>query len=91
MFAAAAFDPKYETYIVHIESVSSNTSSSFSPLELDVHSSRRHQVSGLIAKEALTKVPAEYSDFADVISPDLLSELPEHTGINDHAKKLVDG
>ena len=45
----------------------------------------------MIAEEALTKVPAKYLDFADVFFPDLASELPEHTGINDYAIKLVDG
>ena len=45
----------------------------------------------MIAEEASTKVLAEYSDFADVFSPDLASELPEHTRINDHAIELVDG
>ena len=52
---------------------------------------RRPQVSGLIAEKAPTKVPAKYSDFADVFSPDLISKLPEHTGINDHVIELVDG
>ena len=85
-FVAAALDPEHETYVVHVASLSST------PLApLDVHPSRRPQVSGLIAEEAPTKVPAEYSDFADVFSPDLASELPEHTGINDHAIELVDG
>ena len=64
---------------------------SSSPLKLDVHPSRRPQVSGLIAEEAPTKVSAEYSDFADVFSLDLASKFPEHTGINDHAIKLVNG
>ena len=92
-FAAAALDPEHKTYIVHVGSVSSDASpsSSASQLELDVHPSRRPQISGLIAEEAPTTVPAEYSDFADVFSPDLASELPEHTGINDHAIELVDG
>ena len=45
----------------------------------------------MIAKEAPTKVPAEYSDFADVFSPDLAFELPEHNGINDHVIELVKG
>ena len=45
----------------------------------------------MIAEEVPTKVPAEYSDFADVFSPDLASELLEHTGINNHAIELVDG
>ena len=85
-FAAAALDPEHETYVVHVASLSS------APLvaSLDVHPSRRPQISGLIAEEAPTKVPAEYLDFADVFSPDLASELPEHTGINDHAIELVD-
>ena len=92
-FAAAALDPEHETYVVHVGSVSSDASpsSSASQLEFDVHPSRRPQISGLIAEEAPTKVPAEYSDFADVFSPDLASELPEHTGINDHAIELVEG
>ena len=86
-FAAAALDPEHETYVVHVASLSST------PLvaSLDVHPSRRPQISGLIAEEAPTKVPAEYSDFADVFSPDLASKLSEHTGINDHAIELVDG
>ncbi len=37
-----------------------------------------------------TKVPSEYADFADVFSLKLAAELPEHTGINDHAIELVD-
>ena len=85
-FAAAAIDPKHETYVVHVASLS------FTPLtSLVVHPSRRPQVSGLIVKEAPIKVSAEYLNFADGFSPDLASELPEHTGINDHAKELVDG
>ena len=88
-FAAAALDPEHDTYIVHVGSVSSDTLPSSFPLELDVHPSRRPQVSGLIAEEASTKVPAEYSDFADVFSLDLTSELPKHSGINDHAIELV--
>ena len=83
-FAAAALDPEHETYVVHVASLSSTP-------PLDVHPSRRPQISGLIAEEAPTKVPAEYSDFADIFSPDLASKLPEHTGINDHAIELVDG
>ena len=89
-YAAAALDSEYETYVVHVRSVSSNVSPSFSPLKLDVHPSYRPQVSGLIAKKAFTKVSAEYLDFVDVFSPELASKLPEHTGINNHAIKLVD-
>ena len=56
--------------------------------EEGVHPSRRPQRTSLIAEETPTKVPVKYADFA--FSPDLASELPEHTGINDYAIKLVD-
>ena len=86
-FAAAALDPEHETYVVHVASLS------FAPLvaSVDVHPFRRPQISGLIAEEAPTKVPAEYSDFADVFSPDLATELPEHTEINTHGIDLEEG
>ena len=87
-FAAAELDPKYETYVVYVGSVSFVASLSSFPL--DVYPSRRPQIAGLIAKEAPTKVLAEYANFADVFSPDLVSKLPKHTGINDHAIELVD-
>ena len=88
-FAVATLDPESETFVVHVASLSSDASPSSSPLKLDVHPSCRPQVSGLIAEEAPMKVPAEYLDFADVFFPDLASELPEYTGINDHAIELV--
>ena len=44
----------------------------------------------MIAEETPTKVPVEYANFANVFSPDLASELSEHTGINDYAIELVD-
>ena len=81
-FAKAALDENSETFVVHVASLSS--------ISLDVHHSWRPQISGLIAEEAPTKVSDVYADFADVFSPDLAAELPEHTGINDHAIKLVD-
>ena len=65
-------------------------SPSSSPLKLDVYPSRKAQVPGLIVKEAPTKISAEFSDFANVFSPDVASKLPEHTGINDHTIELVD-
>ena len=83
-FAVAALDLEHEIFVVHAASLSSN------PLDADVHPSRRPQIAGLIAEEALTKVPAEYADFADVFSPDLASKLPKHTGINNHPTGLVD-
>ena len=86
-FASAALDPEHMTFVVYVASFSST------PLvaSLNVHPFRRPQISGLIAKEAPRKIPVEYSDFADVFSPDLAFELPEYIGINNHAIELVDG
>ena len=88
-FVAAMLDPEHKTYIVHVGSVNSVTSSSSSPLKLNIYLSRRFQIFGLIAKETPTKVSAEYLDFPNVFSLDLISKLPEHTRIMDHAIKLV--
>ena len=87
-FAVAALDPEHETYVVHVGSVSFDVLPNFL---LNVHPSRRPQVSGLIVEEAPTKVPTEYLGFADVFSPDLAFELSEHTRINDHTIELVNG
>ena len=90
-FAAVVLDSEYETYVVHVKLVCPDALPSSSALELNVYPSRRPQVSGLIADKAPTKVPAEYSDFTNIFSLDLASELPEHSGINNHAMELVDG
>ena len=90
-FAAAALDPESETFVVHVASLSSDASPSFAPLELNVHPSRKPQISGLIAKKAFIKILTMYSDFADIFSPDLASELSEHTRINNHTKEPVEG
>ena len=80
-FAAAALDPENETYVVHIGSVNSDASLSSSPLELNIHPTRRSQIAGLIAKKALTKILVKYVDFADIFCPDLAFELPEYTSL----------
>ena len=85
-FVAAALDPEHKTYVVYIASLSSTPLAFF-----NVHPSREPQISGLIAEKAPTKVPAKYSDFADIFSPNLAAELPKHTEINTHAIDLEEG
>ena len=90
-FAAAALDPKYETYVVHVGLVSSVILPSSFPLELDVYTSCKPQISSLIAKKAPIKVSAKYLDFINIFSLDLASEFLKQTGINNYALELVDG
>ena len=78
-FVAAALDLGHKTFLVHI------TSFNFTPLD------GRPQISGLIVEEAPTKIPTKYSNFVDVFFPNLASELPKHTEMNDYAIKLVNG
>ena len=49
------------------------------------------QVGALLFDEAPTEVPAEYSDYSDVFSAENAAELPENTGMNEHAIKLEEG
>ena len=48
-------------------------------------------MAGLITEKTFTKVFIKYANFADMFSPDLVSKLPKHTGINDHTINLVNG
>ena len=80
-FAAAALDPGHEIFVLYVAFLESPSQ------EGDVHSSYRVQIAALVANEAPTSIPTKYSDFADVFSPELGSELLEHTGINYHAIK----
>ena len=89
-FAAIALDPKYKIYVIHVGSVNFVVSSSSFPLNADIHPFHRPQISGLIAKKALTKIPAKYLDFADIFSPELVSKLFRHIRINNYAIKVVD-
>ena len=85
-FAAAALDPGYETFVIHIAFLKS-----LSNIQKDnIHPSSRAQIAALVANKAHISISTDYSDFADVFSPKLASKLLEHTGINDHAIKLVD-
>ena len=88
-FPVVALDAEHEIYVIHVVFLGFTPLSSLGSTTLDVYPFRRPQIFGLIAEEALTKVSAKYSDFADVFSPDLASKLLEHTGINNHAIKLV--
>ena len=85
-FAAAALDPGYESFVVHIASLESSSNNQKS----DVHPFCRAQIAVLVANEAPNSIPTKYLDFANVFSPELASELPEQTRINDHTIEFVD-
>ena len=82
-FVIAALDVDSETFVVHVAIRERE--------EMPVHSERQAQVGALLFDEALTKVPAEYSNYSDVFSAENAAELPENTGMNKHAIELEEG
>ncbi len=89
-FAKAALDGNSETFMVYVAALEL-------AIAMPIHPSKASQVLDdptLAAPQwdkAFTKIPAEYSDYADVFSSDLAMELPEHTGMNEHTIELIEG
>ena len=95
-FVIAALDADSETFVVHVAIRERE--------EMPVHSERQAQieakahlgaqgqsgaqVGALLFDEAPTEVRAEYSDYSDVFSVENAAELPENTGMNEHAIEL---
>ena len=82
-FATAALDENEEAFVVHIAALTSTMTT--------IYPARKAQIASLNLEEVPDTVPAAYSDYADVYSKDSAAELPEHTGINNHAIDLEEG
>ena len=98
-FVIAALDADSETFVVHVAIRERE--------EMPVHSERQAQieaeahidaqgqsgaqVGALLFDEAPTEVPAEYSDYNNVFLAENAAELPENTGMNEHAIELEEG
>ena len=65
------------------------------PERMPVYSKRqaqiKAQVGALLFNKALTKVPAEYSNYSDIFSAEHTAELPENIGMNEHIIELKEG
>ncbi len=80
-FAKVALDENSETFVVHVATLKAMT----------IHPSQAAQIATLQWHKALTKIPAKYSDYADVFSLDLAMELSENIGMNEYAIELIEG
>ena len=76
-------DVDSETFVVHVAIQEQE--------KMPVHAERQAQVGALLFDEAPTEVPAEYSNYSNVFSAENAAELPENTGINEHAIELEKG
>ena len=59
---------------------------------MPVHSKKqaqiKAQIEALLFNKASTEIPVKYSDYCNVFLAEYVAELPENTGINEHAIKL---
>ena len=78
-FAATALNKEDETFVVYMAALSMGS---------NVHPSRQAQIALLDVKKVT--ISPKYTDYTNVFSPDSATELPEHTGINNHPINLID-
>lgn len=82
-FIKKVFNIDDEIYVVHVATLD---------IEIpDFYLFWAVQIRFLKSNKALTIVPAKYSNYTDVILPELAIEFSEYTGINNHAIKLENG
>ena len=79
-FAAAALDPKHETFVIYVASLN---------LDPEIYPDREAQIAFLLTEEA--KIPDKYLNFTDIFSEEKVLILPECTELNEHAIDLEDG
>ena len=82
-FVIAALDIDSEMFVVHVAIRERE--------KMPMHSKKQAEIGALLFDEAPTEVPAEYSNYSDVFSVENAAELPENTGMNEHAIKLEEG
>ena len=78
-FAKAILDENSMIFIVHISTVEVTI----------IHPFQAAQIAALQWNKAFIEIPIECFDYIDIFSINLAMELPENTGINKHAIKLI--
>ena len=80
-------DADNKTFIVHMAIWEQERMSVYSQRQAQIEA----QVGALLFNKAPTEIPAEYSDYSNIFSVEHSVELPENTGINEHAIELEEG
>ena len=86
-FVIAALDADSKTFVVHVAIQERERMPVYSERQAQIEA----QVGVLLFNKASIEVPAEYSDYSVVFSTEHAAELPENTGMNEHAIKLEEG
>ena len=90
-FVIAALNVNSKTFVVHL-AIREHEDMAMNPdRKAQIEARSRSQVGALLFNEAPTEVPAEYSNYNNVFSAENAAELPENTGMNEHAIELEEG
>lgn len=84
-FAKAALDENAETFVVHIAALEGPEPA------MSIHPFRAPLLAALQQDKAPTEISPKYAYYADVFPTNLAMELPENTGMNEHAIELIEG
>ena len=88
IFVLAALDTDSEIFVMHV-TIREQEEMVVNPgKKVQIETQSRAQVGALLFNKAPIEVSAEYSDYSNVFSAKNVAELPENTGINEHAIKL---
>ena len=98
-FVIAALDADNETFVMHVAIREREKMPVHSERQvqieaeayIDVQGQSGAQVGALIFNKAPTEVSVKYSNYSNVFSAENAAELPENTGMNEHAIKLEEG
>lgn len=84
-FAAIARNLNHETFIVYVALLNSSILLTNS----NIYPSHKSKIAGLITKKPLTIILTKYTNFINIFSPNLVSKLCKHNGINNYAIEVV--
>lgn len=84
-FARAVLSENFEIFIMHIAALERTEI-----VDISIHPLQIAEVAALQWDKALNKIPAKYSDHANVFSSYPVIELSENININKHAIKLIE-
>ena len=84
-------DADSETFVIHVAIREREEMVVDSGKKAQIEAQSKAQVEALLFNEALTKVLVEYSNYSNVFLAENAAELPENTGMNEHAIELEKG
>ena len=84
-------DENSESFIVHVAVFGTSRATEAAAMPINPDRANQVQVTILQQDKTSTEIPLDYTDYANVFSPDLAIMLPKNTNINENAIVLIEG